>query len=77
MPIYEYNCPKCKHEFEVLFRRAGDAPRTCPECGEGKPRKRLSSFAVSSPAVREAERQCNACPAAGESCPAKGACAGL
>lgn len=32
MPIYEYRCKSCDHEFEE-FVRSGDAePDTCPEC---------------------------------------------
>lgn len=31
MPIYEYVCSKCKHEFELLVRK-DDRPR-CPACG--------------------------------------------
>jgi putative FmdB family regulatory protein len=33
MPIYEYECRKCGHEFDVL-QKVSDAPlRKCPECG--------------------------------------------
>ena len=32
MPIYEYECDKCGHEFE-REQRMSDAPvKTCPEC---------------------------------------------
>ena len=30
MPIYEYRCTQCAHEFETLVR--GDARPKCPEC---------------------------------------------
>jgi putative FmdB family regulatory protein len=30
MPIYEYACQQCKHEFEVLVR--GDETASCPQC---------------------------------------------
>ena len=30
MPIYEYACQQCQHEFEVLLRGAETAD--CPEC---------------------------------------------
>ncbi|MBW1809764.1 MAG: zinc ribbon domain-containing protein [Deltaproteobacteria bacterium] len=44
MPIFEYICPKCAHEFELLiFDR--DEPVDCPECGCKKPRKQMSVFA--------------------------------
>ena len=32
MPIYEYACPKCRHEFEAEQRITDDPIRTCPEC---------------------------------------------
>ena len=31
MPIYEYTCPKCEHDFELLVR--GSDPPACPTCG--------------------------------------------
>jgi len=31
MPIYEYHCPACDHDFETLVRGQGDVPR-CPKC---------------------------------------------
>lgn len=41
MPIYEYACETCSHEFEKLVRI--DAPRPpCPECG-AEVRKRVSA----------------------------------
>ena len=35
MPIYEYRCPDCEHEYEK--REGFDAPaqQTCPNCGGG------------------------------------------
>jgi putative FmdB family regulatory protein len=33
MPIHEYHCDSCEHDFEALVRSASDLPR-CPKCGE-------------------------------------------
>jgi putative FmdB family regulatory protein len=33
MPIYEYHCEPCDHDFETLVRSSSDVPR-CPKCGE-------------------------------------------
>ncbi|MDH5543707.1 MAG: zinc ribbon domain-containing protein [Nitrospinota bacterium] len=33
MPIYEYGCPKCEREFEVLHGISDNSARKCPECG--------------------------------------------
>ena len=51
MPLYEYTCLKCSHEFEALVR-TGDVP-ACPECGSEKLEKLLSDVAVSSENTRE------------------------
>ncbi|HWE38756.1 MAG TPA: zinc ribbon domain-containing protein [Isosphaeraceae bacterium] len=32
MPIYEYRCEPCHHDFETLVRGSGDVPH-CPRCG--------------------------------------------
>lgn len=45
MPIYEYQCPKCNHQFEQLVR--GDEMVTCPKCGSPNLTKLLSRPAVS------------------------------
>jgi putative FmdB family regulatory protein len=45
MPIYEYHCPQCRHQFELLVR-AGELPR-CPQCGADQLEKQLSVPAVS------------------------------
>ena len=44
MPIYEYRCTKCGHEFEMKrsFSESADLPR-CPECG-GPTEKLISAF---------------------------------
>ncbi|MEK6797626.1 MAG: zinc ribbon domain-containing protein [Planctomycetota bacterium] len=47
MPIYEYACGACKHEFEELASSitAPDKPR-CPECGSPTVARKLSIFAA-------------------------------
>jgi putative FmdB family regulatory protein len=44
MPLFEYECRTCDHQFEYLTR-AGQLP-TCPACGSAELQKRLSAFAV-------------------------------
>jgi putative FmdB family regulatory protein len=42
MPIYEYACAECGHEFE-LIQKITDAPRRkCPACGRLKARRAVS-----------------------------------
>jgi putative FmdB family regulatory protein len=45
MPLHEYKCAQCGHEFEAL-QKAKDKPlATCPKCG-GPLRKLISSAAI-------------------------------
>jgi len=45
MPLYEYQCEKCAHRFEVI-QKYSDAPiAICPKCG-GPVMKLLSSPAI-------------------------------
>lgn len=53
MPIYEYACAKCGHQFEALVRPKDDAPQ-CPECGAKKLERLISNFAVDSESTRKA-----------------------
>ena len=41
MPIYEYRCPECGHQFEQMMR-ISDAPPPCPRCGTAEVRKLIS-----------------------------------
>ena len=58
MPIYEYQCKKCKHRFDYLARTFSDAPGTCPKCGAHRPKKQISTFNAT---VHDA-RETPACP---------------
>jgi putative FmdB family regulatory protein len=40
MPIYEYACPGCSNEFELLVR--GTEQPACPSCGTKKIKRQLS-----------------------------------
>lgn len=33
MPIYEYQCKKCKNIFEYFHLASGDKNAVCPKCG--------------------------------------------
>ena len=33
MPLYEYQCRKCKHRFERIQKFSDPILKTCPECG--------------------------------------------
>lgn len=33
MPLYEYQCKKCKHRFEKIQKVSDPPVRKCPQCG--------------------------------------------
>lgn len=51
MPIYEYRCLTCGHQFEALVR-ATDTP-ACESCHGTDLERLLSMFAVSSESTRQ------------------------
>ena len=43
MPIYEYQCDKCKKKFEVLTMSMSEKPNaSCPKCKSKKTSKMMS-----------------------------------
>ena len=42
MPIYEYLCAKCDHEFEREQRITDDPVKTCPKCRSRRVKKLIS-----------------------------------
>jgi putative FmdB family regulatory protein len=57
MPIYEYACRACGHEFETLVR-TGETP-ACDACSSADLQKKLSVFASST--SQEPSAACGAC----------------
>ena len=62
MPLYEYACKSCDHEFEALVR--GSEQPACPACQGHELQRKLSVFAAqtkgaSAPAA--APGPCGAC----------------
>ncbi len=43
MPIYEYRCDNCGHEFETIQKVSEDPLKTCPACAEDGLRKKISA----------------------------------
>ena len=70
MPIYEYHCKKCGHDFEKLVPRAG-TPVECEKCQSDDVEKLFSVFGTNA----TSQTAPAACPAAA-SCPAAEASGG-
>ncbi len=51
MPIFEYRCQTCRHEFETLVR-TGDTP-ACPKCAGVALEKLLSLPAIKSESTHD------------------------
>lgn len=65
MPLYEYVCRACGHEFELLVLGGSAAP-TCPSCNTSDLERLLSGFAVSSATTRGANIRAAKKKAAGD-----------
>jgi putative FmdB family regulatory protein len=49
MPLYEYQCRKCGHSFEMLRRiKDVDSDLECPACHSAEVERQLSTFAAGS-----------------------------
>lgn len=43
MPIYEYQCRSCGHEFEAIQKVSDEPLRDCPACGKSELTKLVSA----------------------------------
>lgn len=43
MPIYEYQCEQCNHQFEAIQNLSEKPLKKCPECGKLKLTKLISA----------------------------------
>lgn len=59
MPIYEYACRACGHEFETLVR-SSDTP-SCVKCASADLEKKLSVFSSQGSSPEAAVAACGAC----------------
>ncbi|MSX00319.1 MAG: FmdB family transcriptional regulator [Actinobacteria bacterium] len=39
MPVYEYRCKNCAHQFDIQQSFSDDSLTVCPECGQAELRK--------------------------------------
>ena len=45
MPIYEYRCEACNHEFEALQKMSDQPLSDCPKCNQPQLKKKVSAAA--------------------------------
>jgi putative FmdB family regulatory protein len=61
MPVYEYRCEQCGHEFEHLARTMNAKAPACPKCGAAGAGRKLSVFGVAVKANRPTPPSCQGC----------------
>jgi putative FmdB family regulatory protein len=64
MPIFEYVCQQCQHEFETLI--FGRDQAKCPKCQSQKLSPRLSVFAMSTKSSGSPSATKGACGSCGD-----------
>jgi putative FmdB family regulatory protein len=64
MPIFEYVCKVCTHEFEALVY--GSEKAECPKCHSRKLEAQLSVFAVSAKSGSSAATAVGPCGSCGD-----------
>ncbi|MFH0981359.1 MAG: zinc ribbon domain-containing protein [Planctomycetota bacterium] len=73
MPIYEYRCDRCHHEFEELVRSMSEPTQpACPACGAARVSRKQSVFAAHQADAESCQLPAGACPnptCAGGECP--------
>lgn len=45
MPIYEYRCEECRHQFDTLQKMSADPLTECPACGKSALKKAITAAA--------------------------------
>ena len=64
MPIFEYVCKECKHEFEALV--FGKDKVECPKCRSKKLEPQLSMFAAVAKGASSSAPAAGACGSCGD-----------
>lgn len=64
MPIYEYICQECDHQFEALVY--GKEKAACPKCHGRKLSPQLSVFAVAAKAATSSGATAGPCGSCGD-----------
>ena len=76
MPIYEYICEKCHHQFEALVPNSNSVPEDgCPKCHSAKLKRKLSTFSARVPSGSGCAQAAD-CPHASHSCGCGCGCGG-
>jgi len=64
MPIFEYVCQQCSHQFEAIV--LGTQKASCPKCESKRLSQQLSSFAVRGEKSQESAVSSGPCGSCGD-----------
>jgi putative FmdB family regulatory protein len=64
MPIFEYVCQQCRHQFETIV--LGSQKAACPKCESKRLSQQLSSFAVRGEKSQESSMPSSGCGSCGD-----------
>ena len=62
MPLFQYRCTKCGHEFELLTTIDKRNEAHCPKCGEKAERGWMGKGAFGPMKYIEKDHKCEECP---------------
>lgn len=62
MPLYQYRCTKCGHEFELLTTIDKRNDACCPKCGEKAERGWMGKGAFGPMKYTDKNPKCEDCP---------------
>jgi putative FmdB family regulatory protein len=63
MPIFDFECRKCGHTFDIIISNADKDKAKCPQCGAMNLKQLLSSFSTSK--LGTIPDSCSGCGVAG------------
>lgn len=58
MPIYEFSCTQCEHNFEILTKSCGYTEVECPKCHSTKVVKQISAPSLTMGNTSSSEKGC-------------------
>ncbi len=62
MPLYQYRCTKCGHDFELLTSIDKRNDARCPQCGEKAEQEWKGKGAFGPMKYADKNRKCEDCP---------------
>ncbi|HHV16272.1 MAG TPA: zinc ribbon domain-containing protein [Gelria sp.] len=68
MPIFDFLCQQCGHNFDVMISNADKDKVKCPECNSGDVKQLLSLFNTAGGGPKTLPASCQGCSAMNSEC---------